>query len=167
MDGLSWSDLMKTTADLCDIYGKQIEVLPPIFRHYGGKRMFYGSVVTVRTFDDNSLVRSTLEQEGLGRILVVDGGGSNNCALLGDQLAELAIRGGWAGLLINGCVRDSREIRTMSLGIMARATHPRKSVKAGRGEKDVDLLIEGISVKPGNYLYADEDGVVISSESLV
>jgi regulator of ribonuclease activity A len=158
---------MKPTADLCDLYEDQVAVLPSVFRSYGGKNKFYGSIVTIKTLDDNSLVRQTLEQEGLGRILFVDGQASMNCALLGDRLAELAIRNGWAGVVVNGCIRDSHEIGTMPIGVMARGTNPRKSQKRGAGDLNETLVIEGVTVSPGQYLYADDDGILISQELLI
>src|SRR4051812_6725555 len=100
---------MKTT-DLCDQYSRQLQVADPLFRHFGGKRVFSGKILTVRCFNDNSKVREILEQEGFGRVLVVDGGGSLQCALLGDCLAGLALKNGWNGIVVNGCIRDSAEL---------------------------------------------------------
>ncbi|MFW7380794.1 MAG: ribonuclease E activity regulator RraA [Oligoflexus sp.] len=158
---------MKATADLCDLFEDRVVVLAPLFRHFGGARQFHGPIVTVRVRDDNSMVRKQLETEGLGRVLFVDGHGSTKCALLGDQLAELAIRNGWAGVIVNGCIRDSAEIRNMPLGVMARATHPCKSQKRNSGETQVPVQIEGVELRPGQFLYADDDGIVISSEELL
>lgn len=157
---------MKSLADLCDLYEDRVQVIAPIFRHFGGKKRFFGQVTTLRVRDDNSLVRQTLEQEGLGRVLVVDGGGSLNCALLGDRLAELAINNGWSGIVINGCIRDSKEILSMPVGVMARATHPRRSKKNGLGESQIAIQIEGLEIRPKQFLYADEDGLLVSNEAL-
>jgi len=147
------------TADLCDAHGENIRVAQPIFNSYGGRAAFAGPIRTLRLLEDNSLVRSALEQPGDGAVLVVDGGGSRNCALLGDLLGALAI-------VINGCIRDSKQIATMDLGVLALATHPRKSRKQNRGEADVTINIAGIAVAPGNYLYADEDGLIVAGTTL-
>lgn len=154
------------TADLCDAHGENIRVAQPIFNSYGGRAAFAGPIRTLRLLEDNSLVRSALEQPGDGAVLVVDGGGSRNCALLGDLLGALAVRNNWAGIVINGCIRDSKQIATMDLGVLALATHPRKSRKQNRGEADVTINIAGIAVAPGNYLYADEDGLIVADTTL-
>ena len=154
------------TADLCDVHGENIRVAEPIFNSYGGRAAFAGPIRTLRLLEDNSLVRSALEQAGDGAVLVVDGGGSRNCALLGDLLGALAVRNNWAGIVINGCIRDSKQIATMDLGVLALATHPRKSRKQNRGEADVTINIAGIAVAPGNYLYADEDGLIVAGTTL-
>ena len=154
------------TADLCDAHGKNIRVAEPIFNSYGGRAAFAGPIRTLRLLEDNSLVRSALEQPGDGAVLVVDGGGSRNCALLGDLLGALAVRNNWTGIVINGCIRDSKQIATMDLGVLALATHPRKSRKQNRGEADVTINIAGIAVAPGNYLYADEDGLIVADTTL-
>jgi regulator of ribonuclease activity A len=154
------------TADLCDAHGENIRVAQPIFKSYGGRAAFAGPIRTLRLLEDNSLVRSALEQPGDGAVLVVDGGGSCNCALLGDLLGALAVRNNWAGIVINGCIRDSKQIATMDLGVLALATHPRKSRKQNRGEADVTINIAGIAVAPGNHLYADEDGLIVADTTL-
>ena len=154
------------TADLCDAHGENIRVAEPIFNSYGGRAAFAGPIRTLRLLEDNSLVRSALERPGDGAVLVVDGGGSRNCALLGDLLGALAVRNNWAGIVINGCIRDSKQIATMDLGVLALATHPRKSRKQNRGEADVTINIAGIAVAPGNYLYADEDGLIVADTTL-
>ncbi len=154
------------TADLCDEHGDILRVAQPLLRSYGGRAAFAGPVRTLRVLEDNSLVRSALEQPGDGAVLVVDGGGSRNCALLGDMLGALAVNNGWAGIVINGCIRDSKQIATMALGVLALDTHPRKSRKQNRGEADVTINIAGIAVAPGNYLYADEDGLVVADTAL-
>ncbi len=154
------------TADLCDAHGENIRVAQPIFNSYGGRAAFAGPIRTLRLLEDNSLVRSALERPGDGAVLVVDGGGSRNCALLGDLLGALAVRNNWAGIVINGCIRDSKQIAAMDLGVLALATHPRKSRKQNRGEADVTINIAGIAVAPGNYLYADEDGLIVADTIL-
>ena len=160
------------TADLCDQHESKLRdgslrVATPLFHTYGGRRRFHGPIATLKLFEDNSLVRSALESAGGGRVLVVDGGGSLRCALVGDQLAQLGVKNGWAGILVNGCIRDSRAIGEMDIGVLALATHPQKSVKKGIGEADVAVTFAGISFRPGEYLYADDDGVIVAQDALV
>ena len=154
------------TADLYDAHGDSIRVMAPIFRDYGGQRAFSGAVVTLKVFEDNSLVRATLEEPGLARVLVVDGGGSLRCALVGDQLAELGVQNGWAGILVYGCVRDSAALAALPIGIKAVATNPRKSVKKGEGSRDGVLRFAEVVIYPGDFLYADGDGVVLAERPL-
>ena len=154
------------TADLCDEYAADIQVAEPVFRIYGSRRSFCGQVVTVRVFEDNSLVRSALEEAGNGQVLVVDGGASRRCALLGGDIARLASENGWSGVIINGCIRDRLDIDATDIGVRALDTCPRKSRKQGLGERDVDLCFAGIDVTPGDYIFADEDGVVVSARDL-
>ena len=151
------------TADICDQY-QQASVLPFQLASFGGLESFSGTVETVLAPSDNSKVREALESEGLGRVLVVDGGAGHSCALLGGNLAQLAVQNGWSGLVVIGCLRDVAEIRDQPLGVKALATHPRKSVKSGRGAVGVELNLGGLLVRPGQRLYADLDGVVILSE---
>jgi regulator of ribonuclease activity A len=154
------------TTDLCDAFDAEIRVLDPIFQSYGGHARFHGRVVTLKLFEDNSLVRQTLGEDGRGKVLVVDGGGSRRCALLGDQLGELAVKNGWAGLVIDGCVRDSAALGKLPLGVKALAAHPRKSVKLESGQKDLPIRVAGCELRPGEWLYADEDGVIVSAREL-
>ncbi len=154
------------TADLYDAHGDSLRIMAPIFRDYGGHRAFSGPVVTLKAYEDNSLVRATLEEPGLARVLVVDGGGSLRCALVGDQLAELGVKNGWAGILVYGCVRDSAALATLPIGIKAVATNPRKSVKKGEGSRNAVLRFAEVVVYPGDYLYADGDGVVVAERPL-
>lgn len=154
-----------STADLCDAH--EVEVLEPVFQDYGGVRRFAGPVATVRVFEDNVLVRALLETAGEGRVLVVDGGGSMRCALLGDNLAQMACDNGWRGVVVYGCVRDSAVLATIPIGIRAVATHPRKSGKRGEGQQDGVLRMAGAAIAPGQYLYADQDGMVIAPQALV
>lgn len=155
------------TADLCDTHDDKIRVLEPMLRRYGARRAIGGEITTLRLFEDNSLLRAALEQPGNGRILVVDGGGSRRCALVGDQLALLAVKNGWGGIVVWGCIRDSEAIGGMDLAVFALATHPRKSVKKNQGERDVTLVFGGVSFVPGQYLYADDDGVIVAAEKLL
>jgi regulator of ribonuclease activity A len=154
------------TTDLCDAHGDRVRVVEPMLRDFGGVARFSGPIVTVRAPEDNSLVRAALEEPGQGRVLVVDGGASMRCALLGDQLAVLARDHGWAGVVIYGCVRDSEALSTIAIGVRALATMPRKSNKKGRGERDVPITFGGVTFTPGEWLYADADGIVVSAESL-
>jgi regulator of ribonuclease activity A len=157
---------LPATADLYDAHGEKLRVLAPIFHNYGGVLDFAGPVVTLKVYEDNSLVRGALEEAGEGRVLVIDGGGSLRCALVGDNLAELGCRNGWAGIVVYGCIRDSAPISTIAIGVKAIATNPRKSVKKGEGERDVVLRFAEVTVAPGDYLYADSDGVVLADKKL-
>lgn len=157
---------MTATADLYDEHGEALQVLAPIFRNYGGNAVFSGPIATLKVFEDNSLVRSALEEDGAGQVLVVDGGGSMRCALVGDNLALLGEKNNWAGIVVYGCIRDAAPIGEIAIGVKAMATNPRKSVKKGVGERDVPLRFAECSIKPGDYLYADLDGVVIAQGRL-
>ncbi len=155
------------TTDLCDEFGEGVRVAEPLFWDYGGASAFHGPVSTVRVFEDNVLVREALEEDGRGRVLVVDGGGSTRCALVGDQLAALAHENGWAGIVVNGCIRDSAEISFTPVGVKALNTLPRRSAKEGAGERDVSVSFAGVELFPGEYLYADEDGIVVADRDLL
>ncbi|MDH3689689.1 MAG: ribonuclease E activity regulator RraA [Gammaproteobacteria bacterium] len=154
------------TADLYDEYENDLQVAEPIFRHFGGRSKFHGMIVTVRVFEDNSLVRERLKQSGHGRVLVVDGGGSLRCALLGDAMGKLAVASSWEGVLIYGCIRDIELVRALPIGIQALATSPRKSYKRGEGKGDIPVMFAGVTFTPGHHLYADLDGIVTASRSL-
>lgn len=155
------------TADLCDEHAERVHIADPILRRYGGRPAFGGPITTLRVFEDNVLVRSALEEPGDGRVLVVDGAASMRCALLGDQLAALAADNGWAGVVVNGCIRDSADIAAIDIGVRALATMPLKSRKLGRGERDVIVAFAGVAFAPGHHLYADEDGLLVSADALV
>lgn len=154
------------TTDLSDAHSDAIQVAEPIFRDFGGQRAFHGAIVTVKLFEDNALVRSILETPGAGRVLVVDGGGSMRCALLGDQLAELAVHNGWVGVVVYGCIRDSEAIGQLPLGVKALATHPLKSIKRGEGQREIPVRFAGVDFRPGAWLYADGDGLIVSEQPL-
>jgi regulator of ribonuclease activity A len=154
------------TADLCDRYSERLQIAEPLFGDYGGHDRFAGPMSTVKVFEDNALVRSALEEAGAGRVLVVDGGGSLRCALLGDQLAELAVNNGWSGVLVYGAIRDSEAIAGLPLGVKALGAHPLKSIKRNEGQRDVPLRFAGVHFVPGHHLYADADGVVLAAEPL-
>lgn len=152
------------TADVCDAMGEAVSILPIVLNDYGGRLDFAGPAVTLRTLDDNSMVKNLVETAGEDRVLVVDGGGSMRSALLGGNLAAAAAKNGWAGLLIYGCVRDLHELCAEDVGIKALGSCPRKSEKMGRGEVDVEVAFDGVVIKPGYWVIADSDGVVISPE---
>jgi regulator of ribonuclease activity A len=137
-----------------------------MFREYGGQSRFAGAIDTVRVSDDNALVAQTLDTAGLGRVLVVDGGGSLRCALVGGRLAALAHANGWVGLVINGCVRDSAELREIPLGVRAINTSPMRSGKTGAGQRGAAVSFAGVTFSPGHFLYADEDGIVVADHDL-
>lgn len=158
--------MLHATADLYDAHGESLRILAPIFRDYGGHTAFAGPVVTLKVFEDNSLVRTALEEPGSARVLVVDGGGSLRCALVGDQLAELGVKNGWAGIVVYGCVRDSGALATLPIGIKAIGTNPRKSIKKGEGSRDAVLRFAEVAIYPGDFLYADGDGVVVAERPL-
>ena len=138
----------------------------PIFNDYGGKKAFFGSIATVKAYEDNSLVRKALEESGEGRVLVVDGDQSLRCALLGDMLAKLGSENGWSGVIISGCIRDVDVISKINFGVKALNTNPRKSLKKGAGDRDLAVNIAGIEFNVGEYVYADTDGVVVSKKKL-
>ena len=154
------------TTDLCDEFADRVSICEPIFTSYGANSSFSGPISTVEVYEDNVLVREALEDLPSGSVLVVDGGGSKGCALLGDKLASIAASRGLTGIIINGCVRDSRELREIGVGILALATHPLKSRKEGKGQRDTPVEFGGVTWTPGHYVYADEDGVILSSRQL-
>lgn len=153
--------------DLCDLHGDQVTVLEPVFSGFGGIDSFGGPAVTVKCFEDNSRVAEQLSRPGSGQVMVVDGGGSLRCALLGDNLARKGAENGWAGVLVHGCVRDVRELAATSIGVQALAPNPRRSVKRGGGDLNVPVSFAGATIRPGDFVYADSNGVIVSSEALV
>ena len=155
------------TADLCDQHEGEVRVAEPIFRAYGGTLAFGGPIATVKVFEDNVLVRQALSDKGAGRVLVVDGGGSLRCALVGDQIAVLARDNGWAGIVVYGCIRDSLAINELPIGVRALGTHPLKSIKKGAGDRGIPVTFAGVTFVPGHHLYADADGVIVSLEALL
>ena len=159
-----------STCDLCDVHkgddSGSFRVLPPGFHSYGGVPAFHGQVQTVRCFEDNSLVKQAVDSPGLGRVLVVDGGGSLRRALVGGNLAASAARNGWAGLVVNGCVRDAAELAAAQVGIRALGLMPLPTEKRGEGQTGVALQVQGVWVRPGDWLYADADGIVVSAQAL-
>lgn len=159
------------TADLCDRHEEQlrngeVHVVAPLFRSFGGRNAFHGPIATLKLFEDNSFVRKALEQPGAGRVLVIDGGGSTRRALVGDQLAALGVKNGWAGLVVYGCIRDSAAIAGMDIGVLALTTHPQKTDKKNVGEADIPVTFGGTTFRPGEWLCADEDGVLVAQTAL-
>lgn len=158
------------TCDLCDALKTDdsgaFRVLPPVFRDFGAHKRFAGEVVTVKCFEDNSLVKAAVDSEGGGRVLVVDGGASLRRALLGGNLGAAAARNGWAGVVIDGCVRDVAELAECAVGIRALASIPLPTEKRGEGQSNLAVQIQGVWIRPGDWLYADEDGVVVTTPGL-
>jgi regulator of ribonuclease activity A len=159
------------TCDLCDAHKADVSgafrVLPPVFQPYGGRAHFAGLVSTVKCHEDNTSVKAAVESPGHGRVLVVDGGGSLRRALVGGNLGKAAAKNGWVGVIVDGCVRDSAELAACDVGIRALATMPLPTEKRNEGQKDVAVQIQGVWVRPGDWLYADEDGIVLASKALV
>lgn len=157
------------TSDVCDAHEEQLAsgalrvLTPGVFQSYGRTRIFSGRVVTVKVFEDNVLVRKALEDPGTGKVLVVDGGGSLRTALVGGNVAKLGETQGWAGLIINGCVRDVDEINECAIGVRALAACPVKSKKKGVGEHNLEVDVAGVTIKPGDFCWVDNDGIVVSS----
>jgi regulator of ribonuclease activity A len=159
-----------STCDLCDAHEKDLvpvlQALPPVFVDYGGRSRFCGPVATLRCFEDNTRIREAVDSPGEGRVLLVDGGASVRRALVGGNLAAAAARNGWSGIVVDGAVRDLAELRAVPIGVRALALMPQRSVKRGEGERDVAVTIQGVPVRPGHWLYADEDGIVVSVRPL-
>lgn len=155
------------TCDLCDAHRSDtsgnLRVMPPVFRAFGSKTRFSGAVVTLRCFEDNVRIKAALDLPGEGRVLVVDGGASLRFALVGGNIGAAAARNGWAGVLVNGCVRDVAELAALPVGILALASMPMPTEKRGEGMQDVPVLVQGHWVRPGDWLVADEDGVIVLS----
>ncbi len=154
------------TPDLCDKYPDLVRVVEPIFKNYGGKSSFGGQIVTIKCYEDNSVVKETASIPGNGKIIVVDGGGSLRRALLGDLIAENAVQNGWEGFIIYGCIRDVDDISTMNLGVKALNTNPLKTDKKGIGDLNIPVSFGGVTFKPGEYVYADSNGIIVSSKPL-
>ncbi|MBS2783064.1 putative 4-hydroxy-4-methyl-2-oxoglutarate aldolase [Aeromonas salmonicida] len=153
--------------DLCDQYGDTLQVADPLFHDFGGKPLFYGQAVTLSCYEDNSLVRELVNRPGQGRVMVIDGGGSLRRALLGDQLAIKAAEQGWEGIVIFGAVRDVGTLATLALGVKALAACPVKTEKLGQGELDAVVSFAGVTIHPGDYVYADLNGVLVSAARLI
>jgi regulator of ribonuclease activity A len=155
-----------STADLLDAHGDDAAVCEAVFRQFGGVRAFGGEIATLRSLEDNVLLRRRVGEPGAGRVLVVDGSASRRCALAGEKIAGLALANGWAGIVINGCVRDSAALATLQLGVTALAAHPRASGKSGVGELDVPVTFGGVTFRPGAVIASDDDGLVVIDRAL-
>ena len=152
---------MKSTCDISDQLHPHVQYLDPIFKSYGGKTAFSGRIVTVKCFEDNSLVEEALKMNGKGCVLVIDAGESLRCAMLGDKRALDAIKNEWEGIVVNGSIRDSVMINSMTIGIRALGVCPRKSIKKGNGKRNLTVGFSNVKFIPNHYLYADEDGVIV------
>ncbi len=157
---------MKPTPDIADEFPEDVNAVELDFRSYGASHAFCGKVVTVKCHEDNSLVKELVATPGEGRVIIVDGGGSKRRALLGDMLAAKALENGWSGLIINGVIRDVDEIRTMALGVKALGTIPLKTEKLGHGQQGIPLHLGGVNIHPDDWVYADNNGVLISRRKL-
>lgn len=159
---------MKTisTPDICDEFAENIRVLDPIFTNYGGRLSFFGEVVTIKCFEDNSVVKKLVDEDGKGRVIVMDGGASLRRAILGDMLAENAANNGWAGLVINGCIRDCDQIAATDIGVKALNVHPMKTEKRGLGDLNIPVTFAGQTIKQGDWVYSDNNGIVVSDVAL-
>ena len=157
---------MKSTPDLCDQYPELVQAVEPMFSNFGGRENFGGQVVTVKCFEDNSRVKELVSTPGEGRVMVVDTGGSMRRACLGDMLAEKASANGWSGIIIYGCIRDVDEIMATDIGVQALGVHPIKTDKKGIGEIDIAVTFGGVTFNSGDYVYADNNGIIVSPEKL-
>ncbi len=153
-----------STADLYDQYGDRLQIADSIFNNYGGNTHFHGRIYTLKVPEDFLLIKQTLQTPGEQRVLVIDGAGSMGCALLGDRLAAMGAENNWAGVIINGCIRDSAVIATLPIGVKAINTCPARPAQTGAGELEVNLTFAGISFYPGDFVCADPDGIVTASE---
>lgn len=157
-----------TTAYLCDRYAgnENFQIAEPLFRSFGGVQLFSGSITTLRCFEDNSMIKKILSEPGSGRVLVVDGGGSHRCALLGAKLAETAYKNGWQGLIIYGCIRDSLPIAQLPIGLLALHPHPLLCHGKDGGDRDGLITIAGVNFRKDHFVYADADGIIVSGTLL-
>jgi len=155
-----------STPDICDDFLADLQVLEPLFSEYGASEPFSGEVVTIKCFEDNTLLKQTLGTDGTGKVMVVDGGGSLRRGLLGDLLAATAADNGWQGVVINGCVRDVEILKTIRLGVRALNCHPVRSDKRNEGQLNVPVAFAGVNFRPGQYLYADENGILVADSKL-
>jgi len=155
-----------TTPDICDAYPEEVAVLQPMMKSFGGLSHFCGEVVTIKCHEDNSLVKEQASLPGNGRVMVVDGGGSLRRALLGDMIAEAAVNNGWSGLIIYGSVRDVDALAALELGVQALTAIPVKTLKRGIGDLNIEIEFGGVTFNPGDYVYADNNGVVVAKTAL-
>ncbi len=155
------------TTDLYDEHLEALQVAAPLFRDFGGRLSFHGQIVTVKAYEDNTLLKACFETNGHGKVLVIDSAGSLRCAMMGDVMAALGAGNGWEGVVINGCIRDSADVARMDIGVKALATIPRKTIKRDQGVRDIPLRFAEVIFNPGEFLYADEDGMVLSKTRLL
>ncbi|MGH6610214.1 MAG: ribonuclease E activity regulator RraA [Burkholderiaceae bacterium] len=155
------------TADLCDQFSDEVEVCEPIFRDFGGRLRFAGAACTIKCFEDNSRVRDLTGEAGNGRVLVIDAGGSLRRSVLGDLLAQKALDNGWSGIVVYGCMRDSAAISRMPIGVKALGTCPFKTEKRNEGQRDLPVRFAGATFRPGDWVYADEDGLIVARRALI
>lgn len=158
--------MQSLTPDLCDAHPDKVRIVATDFNTYGKRRSFGGEIVTVKCFEDNSLVKAQCSEPGKGKVLVVDGGASPRCALLGDMMAEAFINNGWEGVIVYGRIRDANILETMELGVQALGTVPIKSVPKGVGELNITVHFGGVDFIPGQFVYADVNGVIVSPEAI-
>jgi regulator of ribonuclease activity A len=155
------------TTDLYDDHLEKLQVAAPIFRDFGGRQRFYGQIVTLKALEDNTFLKAAFETDGHGKVLVVDSAGSMRAAMMGDVMAALGASNGWEGVVINGCIRDSADVAKVDIGVKALGTIPRKTVKRNQGVRDIPVRFADVQFNPGDHLYADEDGIVISTLPLL
>ncbi|MCX7085322.1 MAG: ribonuclease E activity regulator RraA [Methylococcales bacterium] len=157
-----------TTARLCDTYSahQNLQIAEPMFQSYGAKTSFSGQITTLKTFEDNVLIGEVLQEKVEHRVLVIDGGGSHRCALIDADLVNIAVNNGWAGIIVNGCIRDAEQIAKLPIGIRALHTHPLKSHKKDHSDRDLLISFAGVNFKKDNFLYADMDGIIVSDAML-
>ena len=156
------------TTDICDENPDNVKAAEPSgFKNFGGKKNFFGMIHTIKCFENNPFVRRALESDGTGKVLVVDGGGSLNVALLGDMLAGTGLKNNWSGIIINGCIRDSSDLSKLAIGVKALNTMPLKSRKKNEGEENITVNFAGIDFIPGEFVYCDDDGIIVSPENLI
>ena len=158
--------MTRSLPDLCDEHGGLVQVAEPLFRDFGGTRAFHGPLATIQCHEDNALIRSTFETPGEGRVLVVDGGGSLSRALVGDQIGSLLLKNGWAGVVVYGAVRDVEVLATMPVAVRALGVCPMPPLKQGKGERNLPVRFAGVTFTPGHWLYADENGLLVSPTPL-
>ena len=154
------------TSELCDLYAEQVDVVEPIFSSFGGVSNFYGKVTTVKCFESNGLIAEVLEENGEGRVLVVDGGGAVRRGLIDAELAQLAVDNGWEGLIVYGAVRQIQQLENLDIGIHALAPIPVSADESVAGESDVPVNFGGVTFFPEDYIYADLTGIILSQEPL-
>jgi len=160
------SSLPPATADICDEHGDEVTVLDNLFRSFGGRDTMAGTAVTLRLFEDNSVVREAVAEDGTGKVLVINAGGSRRRAVVGDQLAARAAANGWSGVLVHGAVRDAAILATIDLAVHALGTNPRRTEKRGLGDRDGEVTFAGATIRPGDWICADADGILVAERSL-